>query len=101
MSYPEWSHIPEHQTITMQDFFSTHFSRIAINAIRQLKIQFQSDKPPQLPDLNPIEDVWNLTKRCVNRCPVPPRIEEVLRQSLHKVWAEITRSDVLRDHVYA
>lgn len=45
MGYPEWSHFPERQTITMQDNSSIHRSRVATNAIRQLNIQFQSNHP--------------------------------------------------------
>lgn len=66
MGYPEWSYLPEHQVIAMQDSSPLHRLRVFKEAIGRLHIQWQADHLPQSPDFNPIKGVWNLLKRRID-----------------------------------
>ena len=66
MGYLEWSYLPEHQAIAMQDNPPIPRLRVSKSAIGRLHIQWQADHLPQSPDLNPIKDVWNLLKQRIN-----------------------------------
>ena len=95
MGYPEWSYLPEHQAIAMQDNSSIHRLRVSEEAMGHLRIQWQVDHPPQSPDLNPIEDVWNLLKRRFHQRPIAPINEAELLEATQDEWGRITPEDYL------
>ncbi|CAK9832776.1 Transposable element Tcb1 transposase [Anthophora retusa] len=47
--------------------------------------------PPQSPDLNPIEHVWELLAREIDHTTV--KSKESLKEALKKAWSEITISE--------
>lgn len=49
--------------------------------------------PSQSPDLNPIEDVWNLLKRRIHQRPIAPRNEAKLLEAAEDEWGRITPED--------
>lgn len=79
----------------MQDNSLIHQSRISEEAMGRLRIQWQADHPPQLPDLNPIEDVWNLLKRRIHQRPIAPINEAELLKAAQDEWGRITPEDYL------
>ena len=95
MGYPEWSYLPEHQAIAMQDNSSIHRLRVSEEAMGRLRIQWQVDHPPQSPDLNSIEDVWNLLKRRIHQRPIAPINEAELLEAAQDEWGRITPEDYL------
>lgn len=66
---------PKHTAIIVRDWLLYH-------APRQLK------SPPQSPDLNPIEHVWDVLKRKIAHVDVPNK--QKLKDALQKCWSEIT-----------
>lgn len=61
----------------------------------RLRIQWQADHPPQSPDLNPIEDVWNLLKRRIYQRPIAPINEAELLEAAQDEWGRIAPEDHL------
>lgn len=51
----------------------------------------QLNSPPQSPDLNPIEHVWELLKRKIQH--TGPKSRNIFKETLQKAWSEITTSE--------
>jgi hypothetical protein len=48
--------------------------------------------PPQSPDLNPIEDIWNIIKQRIRKRVW--RDEEELKELLQEEWSKVTMEEV-------
>ena len=71
-----------------QDNDPKHTSKIARQFLDQ-HVPETIDWPPNSPDLNPIENLWSITKKHVERRR-PKNLEE-LDQFLHEEWNKIDR----------
>ncbi|KAG2193206.1 hypothetical protein INT46_007610 [Mucor plumbeus] len=54
------------------------------------------DWPPQSPDLNPIEHVWNQLKRRLNAYPARATTIAELEARIHQEWYKFTKEDCLK-----
>jgi transposase len=54
------------------------------------------DWPAQSPDLNPIEHVWSILKRCLNLYSTPPKNLHELWNRVQEVYATITIDECQR-----
>jgi hypothetical protein len=52
--------------------------------------------PPQNPDLNPIEHVWNQLKRRMNAYPARATTITELEARIHQEWYKFTKEDCLK-----
>jgi hypothetical protein len=65
---------PEYQPLLLQDNATCHTAAISVAALRATEIQEVPRFPPNSPDLNPIEGVWNIIKkRIYERKPRPTK----------------------------
>ena len=76
-----------HSCITVANLFS-HRNKEKIDSIGVLR-----EENGQLPDLNPIEHLWQELERCIQNCSKHPKILE-LEIALQNEWAQIP------EHVY-
>jgi len=76
----------ENNFVFQQDNDPEHTSKIAQNFFESQRIPVLS-WPPQSPDFNPIEHLWDELDR---KIPVSMRTnKKVFRQAIEKVWSEI------------
>jgi hypothetical protein len=84
-----------HDFVLMHDNARAHVARITRAVLRKLHNQ-EMEWPAVIPDLNPIEHVWNRLSRSVCGHPVPPQTLQDLEQTLIEEWNLIPQRD-LRD----
>lgn len=78
----------------MEDGASAHRA-IYTQAFRQLHHMLKMDWPPSSPDLNPIEDVWNLLKDNINARQPRPRGKDEMAIAVQEEWDRIPAADIL------
>ena len=78
-------------SIFMQDNAPCHKTMVVMNFLKAENVAVM-DWHPQIPDLNPIEDVWKtLGERSKAR---NPKTTEQLWNALQEEWNKITRQDI-------
>lgn len=87
------------EIIFQHDNDPKHTARIVKSWIEEHGIELL-DWPPQSPDLNPIEHLWQHLKRKVVKYPTLPKNLDELFARVAKEWSQIP-SEVCRDLVYS
>ena len=54
------------------------------------------DWPSRSPDLNPIENHWDVMYQCIRRCQVAPQTVQEVTDALIQVWEEIPQDTIRR-----
>ena len=54
------------------------------------------DRPPRSPDLNPIEHLWDIMFRSIQRRQVAPQTVQELSDALVQIWEEIPQDTIRR-----
>ena len=73
---------------------TSHTARDTVNFLRTYNIDFIDDWPANIPDLNPIEYVWDSLDRRLRRRPNPPSNVNELRQALIQEWNNIPQTKI-------
>ena len=60
--------------IFQQDFASCHKAKMITNCFKKMKITVL-DWPGNLPDLNPIENLWSIVKNCLRKMDCTNKIK--------------------------
>lgn len=82
------------KVIFQQDNDPKHTSKIAKECLRKLNINVL-EWPPQSPDLNPIEHLWDVLKRRLNAYETQPKGMHELWERIEKQWSEIGKEECL------
>lgn len=77
----------------MHDNARPHTARIAMDFLEDNNIDVLP-WPPQSPDLNPIEHVWDMLQRRVLRMGIPRDNRRNLFLALQNAWNEIPQPDI-------
>lgn len=80
---------PDGQFIFQQDNAPCHTSKMSKKWIEQESIPLITDWPPQSPDLNPIENLWDYIDRKIREYPIKNRND--LWEAVQKVWHSIDK----------
>ena len=92
---PELDHIKEHlcsDPIFMQDGAKCHTSKISMDFLNSHSIETLF-WPPQSPDLNPIELIWNTLKIKLRSDYPFPKNQHELQENVFKAYSEFDHSD--------
>jgi transposase/uncharacterized protein (DUF2267 family) len=77
-----------HQMIFQHDNDPKHKSNLIKNYLAEQEYQVM-EWPPQSPDLNPIENMWQLLKIRLNEFDTPPKGMQELYERVTKVWYDV------------
>lgn len=77
--------------VYMEDNAPCHKAKLVKQFVEAKKIQIL-DWPPNSPDLNPIENLWNELKKRVEK--YKPKTREELKSAIIKSWAEIEQQKI-------
>lgn len=80
------------QIIFQHDNDPKHTSNLVKDYLKEQVYQVM-DWPPQSPDLNPIENIWQLLKIRLNEFETPPKGMNELYERVTKVWYDIIRKE--------
>ncbi len=83
------------QFILMDDNARLHHARMVEEYLQQETI-ICMDWPACLPDLNPIENVWDMLQVTISRHPVQPRTLVELGNALTEEWSNIEMAALRR-----
>jgi transposase len=81
--------------ILMQDNARPHTARISMEYLDQEGIDVM-EWPARSPDLNPIENVWDLLYRRILARQIPPDTTETLAAALREEWDAIPQPTIRR-----
>lgn len=70
-----------------------HRARIVTDYLREAQIE-RMDWPPFSPDMNPIEHVWDMLHRAVQRRPNVPTTLPELREAAIEEWRNLSQEDI-------
>ena len=90
----EYYEMEKDATIFQQDNDPNHISRKAIKMLRDLDMRVLQ-WPPQSPDLNPIEDLWDVLKRKLSSYQNPPQGIYELRDRIKEKWNKISKDECI------
>lgn len=86
------------KTVFMQDNDPKHKSKLLMEYLEK-QVYEVMEWPPNSPDLNPIENMWNLLKqRLFHGYDAPPKSMDELWERVHKTWYSID-TDAVRRHL--
>ena len=83
------------QYIFQDDGAPCHRAKVVKARLKDRNIRVMEDWPGQSPDINPIENLWNIMKRLVNNLKPTSRIkliEDVVKSRNHAVSREILQN---------
>lgn len=80
---------PENNYIFQQDNCPVHTANIVTQWIQNANIE-TLPWPSNSPDMNPIENIWGVIVKRLNRHNFMPPNSEELWQGIHEVWEEIS-----------
>ena len=81
-------------TIFQQDNDPKHTSKKAKKCLEDLNMNVL-EWPPQSPDLNPIEHLWDVLKRRLGSYSTPPQGVHELWQRVEEEWRKISKEECL------
>lgn len=80
--------------IFQQDNDPKHMSKRAQKCLKELGLTVL-EWPPQSPDLNPIEHLWDVLKRKLNAHPEQPKSMHELWERIESDWESITKDECM------
>lgn len=83
--------------IFQDDGAPCHRAKVVKAWLKDRKVKTMEDWPGQSPDINPIENLWNIMKKLVNKCKPTSRIK--LIEAVIQSWNHVVSREILENLV--
>ena len=83
--------------IFQDDGAPCHRAKVVKAWLKDRKVRTMEDWPGQSPDINPIENLWNIMKKLVNKCKPTSRIK--LIEAVIQSWNHVVSRETLENLV--
>jgi hypothetical protein len=91
LEYYTWN---ANDVILQQDGDSKHTSKPTVKWLKENKIPYMKNWPPNSPDLNLIENLWHRVKSKLGQYSTPPSTKEELFKRFETEWYKFTKEDM-------